>query len=324
MIKPWCSNLRVITANFSDVRIFRIFMVDKAWIFHDNLPHIRIGSKFDNIFRNHWPIWNLREVVHYTEGCHSQVNGRLDLIWDMTKPTTWVCAQQRHRSASFCWFCHVATHFFSLSFTLWYCWLIHICLVAPSILINWTSPFPNLGMSGVHFHFYFISFRIDVPVSKQWRPWSAASDLDLHCLHTSQNWNARLIVLFLSFQADRPGQTVQTQIRLILIRVYTVCNSLCIFWMHYSKEKPSCSTFRVIIAIFRVSEICYCVHYVCYYTHYVCYCARYRCWPSFSVMASKSLTRHRFLCNNNTMQHPLKKKTVEQYNWAMTWQSQQN
>ena len=26
----------------------------------------------------------------------------------------------------------------------------------------------------------------------------------------------------------------------------TVCNSLCIFWMNYSKETPSCSTFRVI------------------------------------------------------------------------------
>ena len=28
--------------------------------------------------------------------------------------------------------------------------------------------------------------------------------------------------------------------------VYTVCNSLCIFWMHYSKEMPSYSNFRVI------------------------------------------------------------------------------
>ena len=37
--------------------------------------------------------------------------------------------------------------------------------------------------------------------------------------------------------------------------VYTVCNSLCVFWMLYSKEKPSCSTFRVITANFRVSEI---------------------------------------------------------------------
>ena len=40
-----------------------------------------------------------------------------------------------------------------------------------------------------------------------------------------------------------------------LIRVYTVCNSLCIVQIHYSKEKPSCLTFRVITAHFRVSEI---------------------------------------------------------------------
>ena len=43
-----------------------------------------------------------------------------------------------------------------------------------------------------------------------------------------------LTIIFLSFRTDRSGQTVQTQIRLLLIRVYTVWNSLCIFWMHYS------------------------------------------------------------------------------------------
>ena len=71
-------------------------------------------------------------------------------------------------------------------------------------------------------------------------------------------------VMFLSFRTDRSEQTVQTQIR--LIRVYTVCNRLCIFWMHYYKEKPSCSTFRVIstnfenltvkILKFRTTENC--------------------------------------------------------------------
>ena len=35
----------------------------------------------------------------------------------------------------------------------------------------------------------------------------------------------------------------------------TLRKSHCIFWMHYSKEKPFCSTFRVITANFRVSEI---------------------------------------------------------------------
>ena len=51
-------------------------------------------------------------------------------------------------------------------------------------------------------------------------------------------------VIFLSFQRDRPGQTVQTQIRLLLIRVYTVCNSLCIFWI-----------FRVITTILFAVQI---------------------------------------------------------------------
>ena len=35
--------------------------------------------------------------------------------------------------------------------------LTHIRLVEPSTLINWTSQFPTLGMSGVLFHFYSIS-----------------------------------------------------------------------------------------------------------------------------------------------------------------------
>ena len=47
--------------------------------------------------------------------------------------------------------------------------------------------------------------------------------------------NKTATVIFLSFRTDSSGQTV-----------YTVCNSFCIFWMHYCKETPSCSTFRVI------------------------------------------------------------------------------
>ena len=43
----------------------------------------------------------------------------------------------------------------------------------------------------------FILFRIDIPVSKQWRPWSDAAFCGvwsgLHCLPMSQKWDARLI-----------------------------------------------------------------------------------------------------------------------------------
>ena len=44
-----------------------------------------------------------------------------------------------------------------------------------------------------------------------------------------------------------PGQTVQNQIRLLLIKVYTVCHSVCIVWTHYSMVEPHSSNFRVIV-----------------------------------------------------------------------------
>ena len=55
-------------------------------------------------------------------------------------------------------------------------------------------------------------------------------------------------VMILSIRTDTPGQTVQTQIRLLrsLIRVYTICHSVCIVWTHYSVVEPHSSNFRVI------------------------------------------------------------------------------
>ena len=38
------------------------------------------------------------------------------------------------------------------------------------------------------------------------------------------------------------------------IRVYTVCYSVCIFWTHYFMVEVHCLNFRMITAIFRVSE----------------------------------------------------------------------
>ena len=71
-----------------------------------------------------------------------------------------------------------------------------------------------------------------------------------------------VIVMILSFWTDMPGQTVQTQIRL-LIRVYTVCHSVCIIWTHYSMVEPHSSNFRVIttnvldVRIFRKFTVNY-------------------------------------------------------------------
>ena len=61
------------------------------------------------------------------------------------------------------------------------------------------------------------------------------------------NWNQRYCndPMFLDklVWANRvdPDQT--------LIRVYTVCYSVCIFWMHFSIVKQHCSNFRIITAI---------------------------------------------------------------------------
>ena len=57
--------------------------------------------------------------------------------------------------------------------------------------------------------------------------------------------------MIISFRTDMPWQTVQTQLRLLsLIRVYTVCHSVCIVWTHYSMVEPHSSNFRVITTNF--------------------------------------------------------------------------
>ena len=47
-------------------------------------------------------------------------------------------------------------------------------------------------------------------------------------------------LIFLSFQTDRSGQTVQTEIRLLLEEQSDQGLHCLQFQMHYSKEKPSC------------------------------------------------------------------------------------
>ena len=58
--------------------------------------------------------------------------------------------------------------------------------------------------------------------------------------------------MILSFRTDMPGQTVQAQIRSrsSLIRVHTVCHSVCIVWTHYSMVEPHSSDFKVITTNF--------------------------------------------------------------------------
>ena len=52
---------------------------------------------------------------------------------------------------------------------------------------------------------------------------------------------------------DRSLQIDQTATRSSLIRVYTVCYSICIFWRHFLTAKPIILNNRVIKALSRVS-----------------------------------------------------------------------
>ena len=56
-----------------------------------------------------------------------------------------------------------------------------------SIPINWTSPFPNLGMSGAFFYFDLIFDRNFCKQTVSVDPDQTALDLGLHCLSRSKN-----------------------------------------------------------------------------------------------------------------------------------------
>ena len=60
-----------------------------------------------------------------------------------------------------------------------------------------------------------------------------------------------ITVMILIFRTDRIGQTVQNQTRLSsLIRVFTVCYSICVFLTKYATVWPFCLNFRLITAKF--------------------------------------------------------------------------
>ena len=61
-------------------------------------------------------------------------------------------------------------------------------------------------------------------------------------------------VMILSFRTDRFGEQCRPRSDCSLIRVYTVCHSFSIIWLHYSVLKPYSLNFRIITAIFRMFE----------------------------------------------------------------------
>ena len=58
------------------------------------------------------------------------------------------------------------------------------------------------------------------------------TDRMMSCVITKHLCDYRNTVQILCIGTDRSQQTVQTKIRLLLIRVYAVCHSISIFWMH--------------------------------------------------------------------------------------------
>ena len=63
----------------------------------------------------------------------------------------------------------------------------------PTILINWTSPFPILGVPGIFFSFLFYFEKIFVLANSEDPDQTPRSDLGLHCLPVSHKGDARLI-----------------------------------------------------------------------------------------------------------------------------------
>ena len=59
------------------------------------------------------------------------------------------------------------------------------------------------------------------------------------------------------------GQQYRPRSDCSLIRIYKVCHSICIFWMHYSMVGSHCSHSRIITAIFRVSKFLGFLQYCC-------------------------------------------------------------
>ena len=102
-------------------------------------------------------------------------------------PNNWLFHDQELNSGSTVWWTDMLPT--AQQWLFWSCMavLTHICPVNLSILINWTSPFPDFGVSGVLFHFYSISNRnsCEQTVQTMVRQ-NASSDLGLHCLPRSE------------------------------------------------------------------------------------------------------------------------------------------
>ena len=99
---------------------------------------------------------------------------------------------------------------------------------------------------------------LSYPMSAQRRLWSdwasAQSDQSLRWVHTHFVGFVMSQLNYFFWQTGLGKKCYPRPNWSSLIRVYTVCHSVCIFWTHYSMEEPHCSYVMIITAIFPVSE----------------------------------------------------------------------
>ena len=150
MVKPHSSNFRVITTNVLGVRKLRIITVRSPYLYIvvkvANLKILRkifsfllrkvLSKKIGTEIKTWEGNVQIKESFEYLQ-CHNIY------IYDRLTNREWdrYCFQKSSGSYYKCVLCCT--------------WFNPYLPVDFSILINWTSLFPNLGVSAVLFHFYF-------------------------------------------------------------------------------------------------------------------------------------------------------------------------
>ena len=93
-----------------------------------------------------------------------------------------------------------------------------------------------------------ISIFLNIFRNNEWILIKFCLCIDTYTIHVVTNTHYfpklfnSITVIILSFRTNRSMQTVHTQIRLLLIRAYTVCHFVCILGTQYTNVKPLCST----------------------------------------------------------------------------------
>ena len=117
----------------------------------------------------------------------------------------------------------------------------------------------HLQLAGAYYLNDPMFLRGQTPFTADWSILSSWSYV-FESADTIYSWLKHTTLMIPSFQTDRSVQTpnsvglhdVHVPKRSSLIRVYTVCHSVCIYWTYYSMIKIHIVHFRIITAYFVV------------------------------------------------------------------------